>query len=81
MHYNDGSCGVSAALGHFGLHGKVTVEKAIARDRQRVARRRKRSSSVVKKQRKKLRAVKKGYMDKRNENKKCESYLAGGLLS
>ena len=37
------------------------------------------SSEVVKKRRKKLRAIKKGYLDNEKENEKVDSYIAGGF--
>ena len=50
LHYNDGSCGLNAVLGHFALHGEVIAEKSIPRDRQHVAGMEKRSSPIIKKQ-------------------------------
>ena len=79
LHYNDGSNGMQAVLNYFGLNGKATVVKSIERDRRCVEKIMKKSSEIGKKQRKKLRAIKKGYLDKEKENEKSESYVAGGF--
>ena len=79
VHYNDGGNGIKAVFSHFGLSGKVTFEKFTNQDCKRVRQMTRKSSEVVKKRRKKLRAIKKGYLDNEKENEKVDSYIAGGF--
>ena len=79
IHYNDGGNGIKAVFSHFGLSGKVTFEKFANRDRKRVREMMRKSSEIVKKQRKRLRSIKKGYLDKEKETEKVDSYVVGGF--
>lgn len=79
IHYNDGGNGIKAVFSHFGLSGKVTFEQFVNRDCKRVRQMMRKSSERVKKQRKRLRTIKKGYLDKEKESEKVDSYVAGGF--
>ena len=67
IHYNGGGNGIKSVFSHFGLSGKVSYEKCANQDRKRVRRMMRKSSEIVKKQRKRLRTITKGYLDKEKD--------------
>ena len=77
IHYNDGRKGVLNVLQYFGLQGSISKITAEDQDNSRVIRMNKKSSDASKKRRKGLRAIKKGFDDKLNENEPVDSYEAG----
>ena len=79
LHFNDGSQGLESVFEQFGLKGTIATRKSLEMDTMRVKQMKRKSTDVVKKQRKKLRTIKKGYIDKEKQQEKQESYIPGGF--
>jgi len=73
--YNDGAKGILQVLNAFGLNGTVTEISAAALNRDQVQGMKRKSSAQGKNRRKKLRTIKKGYLD---DEKLKDSYITGG---
>ena len=76
--YNDGAKGVLDVLSQFELHGICTEKSASLRNQDRVNRMMRKSSDYGKQRRKKLRTIKKGYVDVEKLHEPLESYIPGG---
>ena len=74
--YNDGTEGILEVLNAFGLRGTISEISATTLNKDRVKQMKRKSSDEGKKRRKKLRSIKKGYLD---DEKLKDSYNAGGF--
>ena len=80
VEFNDGPCGIHKVLDHFGIHpGCLTLSSSRKQTAQRVKNIQNKMSDDGKCKRKKLRTVKKGYLDKEKELEGGESYVTGGF--
>ena len=80
LEFNEGSYGINAVFNRFGiLIGFCTQNLSERRDAVRVGKSTRKSIDGGKKRRKRLRAVKKGLIDKEKEIEPKESYVAGGF--
>ena len=80
IEFNDGCCGIVKVLNDLGLsNGYFTNKFVLEADKQRVQSMRKKSSEKGKIRRKKLRSMRKGFLDKEKEHEKSESYLSGAF--
>ena len=79
LQFNDGEYGIKPVLDYFGASGDVFATKLEKRVLSYNRRSKRKSSEVVKKRRKRLRTIKKGFIDKEQEVEKGDSYVAGGF--
>ena len=80
INFNDGMSGFEKLFRRLNLSFGVNTKKgAIEKDEQRIKNMKNKSQGNVKRKRKKLRAVRKGYIDKEKENEGGESYLTGNF--
>ena len=78
--FNDGMSGFEKLFRRLNLSFGVNTKKgAIEKDEHRIKNMNNKSQGNVKRKRKKLRAVRKGYIDKEKENEGGESYLMGNF--
>ena len=78
MEFNDGYCGIVAALNTLELvRGFFTNKFVLEADKQWVQSMEGKSNKKAKYRRKKLRSIRKGFLDKEKENEKSQSYLSG----
>ena len=78
--FNDGMSGFEKLFTRLNLSFGVNTKKgAIEKDEHRIKNMNNKSQGNVKRKRKKLRAVRKGYIDKEKENEGGESYLTGNF--
>ena len=70
LHFNDGHNGIKSVLRHFGLSGKVFMEKSKQKDQARNKQVKRKSTEEVKKQRERLRTIKKGSINNEKELEK-----------
>ena len=79
LEFNEGPLAIHSVLKHFNIDsGVCTKIMSLQKLRARVGNIKKKDSEVVKKRRKKLRSIKKGYMDEERQKEGGESYIAGG---
>ena len=79
LHYNDGANGVLEVLKYFGLSGIVTLASSSKVDKTRIRHMKSKSTDKSKMQRKKIRAVKKGFIDDQQIKETTDSYISGGF--
>ena len=80
IEFNNGCCGIIKVMDGLGLsNGYYTNTFVLDADRQRVQAMRCKSSEKAKIRRKKLRSIRKGFLDKEKEHEKSESYLSGAF--
>ena len=71
LQFNDGALGVENVFNHFGLgEGRCFVAGSMQKDRKSVCDAEIKSSDAGKKQRKRIRKIKKGFVDNEKENEK-----------
>ena len=79
LHYNDGANGVLEVLKYFGLSGIVILASSSKVDKTRIRHMKSKSTDKSKMQRKKIRAVKKGFIDDQQIKETTDSYISGGF--
>ena len=79
LEFNDGSYGVKSVLNYFGIRSGICFEILCeSRDNDRIRKGARKSSDEGKCRRKRLRAVKKGLIDKEEQNEQ-KTYVPGGF--
>lgn len=78
LHFNEGEYGVKSVLDYFNISGKAFSDKLTKGAKLYNIRLKRKMSTPTKKRRKRLRTIKKGYLDKEKEDGKDQDYLAGG---
>ena len=80
INFNDGMSGFEKLFSRLNLSFGVIINSgAIEKDQQRIKNMNNKFQETVKMKRKKLRAVRKGYIDKEKDNEGGESYLTGNF--
>ena len=79
LHFNDGENGIKSVFNYFGLSGKLFLEKSEKKDNARNKQMKRKLTDRVKKRRKRLRTIKKGFLDNEKELEKEDSYIPGGF--
>ena len=79
IEFNDGPSGIYAELEHFGMRpGSITMGLSDRKTRKRTKNTERKISEAGKRRRKKLRSIKKGYLDTEKELEGGVSYVSGG---
>ena len=80
INFNDGMSGFEKLFSHLNLSLGVNIKSgAIEKDQQRIKNMKNKFQEIVKMKRKKLRVVRKGYIDKEKGNKGGELYFTGNF--
>ena len=80
IEFNDGYCGINSVYGHLGLtSGKFTEAFCVRVDELRIKEMMRKSSEKAKNRRKKLRSIRKGFIDREKEDEGTESYQSGAF--
>ena len=80
INFNDGFSGIKDVLRTLGLNVSKYVDNGVTqKDQQRITHSKRKSSEEGKRRRKKLRALKRGYIDKEMEDEGGKSYLSGSF--
>ena len=80
INFNDGMSGFEKLFSHLNLSvGVNTKSGAIEKDQQRIKNMKNKFQEIVEMKRKKLRVVRKGYIDKEKGNKGGELYFTGNF--
>ena len=80
INFNDGFSGIKDVLRTLGLNVSKYVDNGVTqKDQQRITHSKRKSSEEGKRKRKKLRALKRGYIDKEMEDEGGKSYLSGSF--
>ena len=80
INFNDGMSGFEKLFSRLNLSFGVIINSgAIEKDQQRIKNMNNKFQETVKMKRKKLRAVRKGYIDKEKDNEGGELYLTGNF--
>ena len=80
IEFNDGPTGIYNVLKHFKIRpGTLTKDSSIKKLMKRIKKTDKLALKAVKNRRKKLRSMKKGFLDSEREKEGGESYVAGGF--